>query len=117
MELKPHIIFLTLVSLTVACGRSNPPPAPDPELIQLYCDLALISDDTGPPAPDSLRAAVFERHGLTPEEFEEALRPYREDPRGWVLFFEAVVDTLEIRVRGAVSRTKTPQVRPPPPDR
>jgi hypothetical protein len=117
MVMKQRIIFLTLVSLMVACGRPAPPPTPDPELVRLYCDLALISDDTGPPAPDSLRAAVFERYGTTLEEFEDALRPFREDPRGWVLFFGAVVDTLEARVQGAMSRSRVPRVRPRAPNR
>ena len=117
MASRPRIVLFALVSLSAACAVSEPPPAPEPPLIQLYCDLALISDVTGPPAPDSLRLAVFERHGTTPEEFEEALRPYREDPRGWVLFFKAVVDTMEARVQNAVSATRVPEAGPPSPDR
>jgi len=106
-----------LISLVAACGTAASPPAPDPDLVQLYCDLALISGDTGPLAPDSLRAAIFERYGTTPEEFEAALLPYRENPRGWVLFFGAVVDTLEARVQSTVSRTRTLPNQPRPPDR
>lgn len=113
--MRPRIPLFFLLSLVTACGTAASPPAPDPDLVQLYCDLALISGDTGPPAPDSLRAAIFERYGTNPEEFEAALLPYRENPRGWVLFFEAVVDTLEARVQGTASRTRTLPNRPRPP--
>ena len=116
MTTELRIIVLALLTLLAGCGRSAVPPAPDPTIIQLYCDLALIAGDTGAIASETLRNDVFERHGITPEEFEEALRPFRENPQGWMLFFGAVVDTLEARVQRTTSGTMIPRDRPRPPD-
>lgn len=94
--MRAILLPVILLSLTMmACSESNPPPEPDPALVELYCDLALLAGDTGTPPSDSIRAAVFERHGMTRQEFEAALQPYFDDPRGWVQFFGAVSDTLE----------------------
>ena len=94
--LIPLLLLLTLIG--AGCDPPPPPP-PDPALVQLYCDLALAAGVSGPAAPDSVRAALFQRYGTSPEAFHAALTVYREDPRGWVLFFQAVADTLEARVR------------------
>jgi len=115
MATELRIIVLVLFTLLAGCGRSAVPPAPDPSIIQLYCDLALIAGDTGANASETQRNDVFERHGITPEEFEEALRPFRENPEGWMLFFGAVVDTLEARVQRTTTGTRVPRSRPRPP--
>ena len=88
---------LSLLLLLTACTGSRDIPAPDPTLVQLYCDLALLAGDEGPAASDSIRAAVFERYGYDQASYEQALAPYQEDPRSWIQFFQAVSDTIEIR--------------------
>ncbi len=90
--------MLLAAGLTVACTRKAPAPAPEAGLVQLYCDLALLAGDAGQPPPDSARAAIFTAYGTTQAAFEAALQPYRDDPRGWVRFFQAVLDTLQERI-------------------
>ena len=93
------LLLLPAVLLGAACGDLPPAPPPDPALVSLYCDLAQVAGEIDEAAPDSLRQAIFARHGTTPEAFRQALSPYQEDPRGWIDFFRAVVDTLDQRLR------------------
>ena len=94
---RPAAVLAALL-LSAGCTGGDSPAPVQPEMVSLYSDLALAAGVTGEAAPDSVRRAIYGRHGITPEEFEEALRTYRRDPRAWVRFFSAVVDTLEARV-------------------
>jgi hypothetical protein len=87
-------VLLTATLMSAGCAE-EPPPPPDPELVTIYCELALAGGASGPVAPDSVRAAIFRRHGTTQETFESALQRYRDDARGWLGFYRAVVDTLD----------------------
>ncbi|MFC1529457.1 hypothetical protein ACFL6R_01955 [Gemmatimonadota bacterium] len=98
---------LSILCLLTACTGSSKIPAPDPTLVQIYCDLALLAGDEGPAASDSTRSAVFESYGYTQESYEDALQPYQDDPRRWIRFFQAVSDSIEVRTGS----------RPPPPTR
>jgi hypothetical protein len=108
-------VILLLLFPLAGCGRSGPAP-PDPRLVSLYCDLALAAGINGPAASDSVRAAIFLRHGTSVDSFQAALESYRRDPRGWVTFFAAVSDTLEARLRNVLPPTPGPipaRLRPP----
>ena len=113
--MKRPILLQLLVPLLVSCAGAAEPPPPDPILVSLYCDLAMAAGESGPAAPDSVRAAIFTRHGTTQSEFEAALGRYRDDPRGWIDFFQAVTDTFDSRItRQYPYRAPTrPAVRPP----
>jgi|GEM_PF-1892958 len=91
------LLILLLGGLGTACTREAPVPPPDADLVRLYCDLAMLAGDAGDPPADSLRTAVFTRYGTTQAAFEAALQPWHEDPRSWVRFFQAVLDTLQER--------------------
>jgi hypothetical protein len=92
-------------------------PPPDADLVRLYCDLAMLAGDAGAPPADSLRAAVFTRHGTTQAAYEAALQPWRDDPRGWVRFFQAVLDTLQERTGTRPRVTGFTRDDPPAPGR
>ncbi|MFC1500240.1 hypothetical protein ACFL6T_04390 [Candidatus Zixiibacteriota bacterium] len=91
------VACLSLFSFLTAC--SPPPVLSEPELtlVQVYCDLALLAGDAGDVATDSLRNSVFERYGYSQDSYEQALQVYQDDTRRWILFFQAVSDTIERR--------------------
>ena len=95
--MRKRVAGAALLCVLTACNGSPDLPEPDPTLVQIYSDLALLAGDAGSPAPDSLRSEILEQYGYTQESFEIALQPYRDDPRGWIRFFEAVSDTIENR--------------------
>ena len=105
-------LVLILLGLSAGCGEPPPPP-PDPDMVSLYVELAMAAGDAGAAAPDSTRIQIFRKYGTTAEAFEEALEVYREDPRGWVLFFRAVADSMD----ALVYRSYPTDRYYPPPDR
>lgn len=115
--MRPWLPILVLLAFGFDGCAPPPPPPPEPALVQLYCELALAAGVSGPAASDSVRTAIFQRYDTTPEAFNAALGVYREDPRGWVVFFQAVSDTLEARVRDLGPGLVEPPVRTPRPPR
>ncbi len=95
--MRQMVACLSLLSLLAACSGPPELSESDQVLVQIYCDLALLAGDEGEAATDSLRTSVFEQYGYTQDSYEQALQPYHDDPRAWILFFQAVSDTIESR--------------------
>jgi hypothetical protein len=113
-KLHPALpIFLLL--LLGACNRAAAPPEPDSEMVSIYVELAVAAGDEGEAAPDSVRQAIFDKYNTSQEEFLAALQVYREDPRGWVQFFRAVVDTFDAQTLRMYGRGPAPAPRQRPP--
>ncbi len=115
-KLHPAIpILLVLVLQAGGCNSVPPPPEPDSEMVSIYVELAVAAGDQGEAAPDSVRRAIFEKYDTSEEEFLAALEVYREDPRGWVQFFRAVVDTFDAQTIRQYGRGPAPSLRARPP--
>ena len=70
---------------------------PDPEFVDLYVDLKLVSTALQHDMAQAgeMRRAVLARHGMTPAEFHEHYMKLAGDPEAWRPFQERVVARLD----------------------
>lgn len=101
------VAFLSLF-LLLSCGEQEPAPEerliPEDIYVDLLVELQLLNTYRGS-LPDSVRAdtlrpAIFERYGVSPEAFERSHRYYRQQ-----------LDAQKRRIDEAIERLRRDQVR------
>ncbi|RMH51869.1 MAG: DUF4296 domain-containing protein [Bacteroidetes bacterium] len=112
---------LALVLLTAgACSvvTEPDPPVADSTLVAVLADLHLadVRASLVHDVPPGTRDSVLAHHGLTPAEFEAALRYYVERPDAYLELYNRVLDHLtEESMRPAMSDPAGPSEPPPSP--
>lgn len=93
----PGLGFAVLCAIFVVAGCRSARYEPDPEFVDLYVDLKLVSTALQHDMAQAgeMRRAVLARHGMTPAEFHEHYMKLAGDPEAWRPFQERVVARLE----------------------
>ncbi|GIV60270.1 DUF4296 domain-containing protein [Rhodocaloribacter litoris] len=100
----PACGLVLAMSLCTACSSLSPdaPPVADSTLVEVFIDLHLAAAraDLYRDLPPGTRDSVLARHGLTPEEFEAAIRYYVEHPDAYVELYTRVLNRLNEERQG-----------------
>ena len=93
--------FLYLLVFTalfhVACEKKV--PIPEEKFIEVYVDLLIVQDTTRTDSLslDSLKSFVFEKHGISGEEYNKNIYYYNSEPKRWEEFFNMAISYVEER--------------------
>ncbi len=118
------ILFVVIIALVVSCAPKQPDDTPPPDLIDqnkfalIMVDVQLIEGmrvhKLGPKRENSvdmvpLYEDVFQKHGITEEEFRRTFEYYTNHPDKMKEIYEQVVDsltTMEVKVKREFQETE-----------
>jgi hypothetical protein len=88
-------LFLLTVILLSACDKC--PPIPEEKFIKVYVDFLIIQDTTTACtfSLDSIKTLVFNRHEVSPEQYDATIEYYNSQPEKWVAFFDSATAYVE----------------------
>lgn len=86
--------LLFFVITSVNCGKK--PPLREDKFVQVYVDLVIAEDSSAADKSiDQIKAEIFSRHNITPEQYEKTIDFYNDEPKRWEAFFEKAVQYAE----------------------
>lgn len=67
------------------------------KFIKVYVDLLIIQDTSSSYrlTPDSIRAVVFKKHGITADNYQHTIDHYNSSPEKWEEFFNKATAYVE----------------------
>lgn len=92
---KQYWLLICLIFFTVSCDKD--PPIPEEKFIKVYVDFLIIQDTTSANtfSLDSIKVLVFNRHEVSPEQYEATIEYYNSQPEKWVTFFDSATAYVE----------------------
>ncbi len=100
-------LFFIISSVILYHSCSYEGPVEQEKMISIYTEMLLAqdssdsasnlkSDGRGKAAlPDSVKSAIFLKYNVSPEDYEETIVYYNEEPKRWENFFKKTIDYLD----------------------
>jgi hypothetical protein len=93
---KSSGLLLIFSFLFISACEKNP-AIPEDKFIKVYVDLLILQDTTSTEnaSLDSLKSIVFTKYSISPEQYDETIRFYNEEPKRWEEFFDKAIAYAE----------------------
>ena len=92
-----QILFLSIVTFIFIISCNDNQPIPEEEFKKAYVDLVIIQDTTTIKdySIDSVSSLVFQKHGITEDQYNQTIKFYNSQPEKWIKFFDSVTVYVE----------------------
>jgi len=92
---KLYWLMICLFLFLWSCDKG--PPIPEEKFIKVYVDFLIIQDTTTAHtfSLDSIKTLVFNRHEVSPEQYDATIEYYNSQPEKWVAFFDSATAYVE----------------------
>lgn len=92
-------LLLPVIFILTAAGCGEAERIDEDTFVNFYCDMILAQDSLGrdPAAMDTIRVMLYERYGLTNEEYMATIEYYNTTPRSWENFFNKALAEMQRR--------------------
>jgi hypothetical protein len=92
-----NFLLFPLFSLIIFSSCDDEKIIEEENFITIYIDLLIMQDTTNSNqfSIDSIKTVVFQRHGITPENYQRTLEYYNSSPENWEEFFNKATAYVE----------------------
>ena len=92
-KILPFLLFFVIIF----SGCDDEKIIEEENFITIYIDLLIMQDTTNSNqfSTDSIKTVVFQRHGITAENYQRTLEYYNSSPENWEEFFNKATSYVE----------------------